>query len=154
MDQVQFENAETNYLYVPPLTKKNKNSKAKIFINKYKTVKRYGQFEGEYSVRVTNMIRQYLDKYNIEYGVHGLFGKSPLSTTVGNILVRVGLKKRGADLPKTNDNLPGAIGLLRKMKISEAVLSFSPAQRLELSKRMMHSLVIQQTVYRMNVIKR
>jgi hypothetical protein len=151
MDQVDLNNKNENYLYVPPLTQQTKKSKAKIFINKYKTTRIYGPYQGEYSVKTTNLIRNYLNGYKIIYGQHGLFGRTPLSRTAGEILTKVGLKKKGQHLPKTDDNLPGAIGVFRKMKTSEYVANKSPEERLELSKRMMHSLVIQNTVYNMNL---
>jgi hypothetical protein len=125
---------DNNYIYVP----QQRGRKSKIFINTAKTMEHDYTFIGEFSLPLTNLIREYIEHKNIEYGKF-LFGKSKLSAFVSKINESV--------------NVTGSINELRHMKSTEDSLAAPIKDRIQLAKRMMHSFATQEVTYvRRNIV--
>jgi hypothetical protein len=114
----------TNYIVVPL------SSNATLFIQSYKTGKKYGTIRISLSTELSKMIRSYSKTNKIAYG-SALFGTSArLSDYVSRMNKAVGIK--------------GSISELRHMKISKLVDNETDSsKRIALSKQMGHSPIVQ-----------
>lgn len=130
MSQVNYDHPKDNYLYLPTRRK----TKSLLILLHAKTLKNE-IYEAEYSAKVSDIIRDYLQQFEFQFGKHGLFGKTSLSGYISKMNKELGVK--------------GAIGKLRRMKVSEQVnvLKISEIEKVALSKKMMHSITTQSAVY-------
>lgn len=105
-----------------------------VILNQYKTSKKYGPIRVTLSKDVSKRIKRYINEYGLEYGQY-LFPQSSLSSFVGSILERCGLK--------------GSISTLRRMMVSEYYNDPTKNQHdFELlAKKMGHSISVAACVY-------
>lgn len=132
--QIDLNDTTKNFILVPNM----QGTQATYYLNNYKTINSYGKYVSKFSKETSDLIRQHLDHYDFEYGKSFLFHKGAMSGWVGKLNRSVGID--------------GAIGLLRKMKISEeSSKKPTPRQRLDLSKKMQHSVTVQAAVYKRQI---
>ena len=119
-------NKSDNYIIV------NRSGNAKLVIQSYKTSKKYGTLNIPLSSPLTGAIRAYMKEHNITPG-SALFGENKrLSDYVRVMNKKIGVK--------------GSITNFRQMKIAQELKKddgLSPEKRVELSKKMAHSPIVQ-----------
>lgn len=105
-----------------------------VILNQYKTAKKYGPIRVTLSKEVSKRIKRYINEYGLQYGQY-LFAQSSLSSFVGSILERCGLK--------------GSISTLRRMMVSEYYNNplHTDADFESLASRMGHSVSVASCIY-------
>jgi len=121
---------KNNYIVIP--TTKTKN--LSIELNVYKTSGKYGQDIIPIPSQLSKIIRKYIVEKDLEYNDY-LFGKKSLSSFIKTFNNKLDLKI--------------SINNLRQMKVSSVLnkIDVSPAERVELGKKMKHSTVTSSTKY-------
>ena len=121
-DEAECEDKTKQYIIVPEL----KTRQITVIINEYKTDKLYGQIKEKLSKKLSELIRKYIAKNDIQYGNY-LFGKAKSNSDfVSKMNKKIGLS--------------GGINLYRHMKASE--LGLTNADRVKLADRMKNSPLV------------
>lgn len=122
-----------NYFILP----EDINKVASVYVQNFKTSKKYDPIEGDYSKHTTNLMRKFIDEENkdkkdaIIYGKH-LFKEKQLSPFVSKMNDIMGLEKAKG------------INYLRHSKISEELSKIKSAkERIELADKFKHSPMTQ-----------
>ena len=115
------DNEKDNFLVLPSM---------KIIINSYKTDKKYGKLVFQPKKPLVELIKKFMERTKVGLGDY-LFENKPLTQ-----FVSVNNKKMG---------FKGSINLFRHMKITDEHPNATPEKKVELTKIMGHSVLIQKT---------
>lgn len=113
------DNEKDNFLVLPSM---------KIIINSYKTDKKYGQLVFQPKKPLVTLIKKFIERTKLGLGDY-LFENKPLTQFVSVNNAKMGFK--------------GSINLFRHMKITDEHPNATPEKKVELTKIMGHSVLVQ-----------
>lgn len=135
------EDKDNNYIYIPP----NKKQPLEVIINKHKTSQGKGSLKSVLSTELSNILRDYIIKNNINPNGGKMFSDAgaKLSGYISGITSKI-----FPTIPKGNRGTK----LFRNMAVSKSIANDTIEQRQELANKMGSSLRLQTEVYNRPVL--